>query len=795
MIKAFIGIFHFLIFFMAITKLIILYVPNYLRGQPLPEGSDFFLLDDFSGGLNTQFSSPKKPSNFAEKIKNLYIDETPGSLVRRKGWEIVNTTSTLTKVNFMFSFNRENGDKEFIVSDGSRVLSTKDFIAYTFIRDGLSGIILQAAQVRDKVWITNGFDEVFTWDGTTGTILNGTGGTPTAPRGKYIAYYHERVWLFSTNLNKSALHFTALTSTNGNAIAPDTSDAFPSDNQLNIGQGDGQNGAGLFVHRGSLFPVKERSIFTVVGDNEFNYFTRKTDSEIGFVSQDSIKILDGLVYGLAKDGIYQFDGNNSQRISDLIAPDIEKINKKKVATSIITWLKKTDFERGRFSGSTVPVNSLTLYTGTRSITNIPELASISNMNTFTASTAAVIAIDSGLLEPSYNGIPDFMVIGSSRIGDFTAEFTVRNAAVCGKNVSPTENEPRYYESGSCFGGFPSGATDSIILNSQDIIDRKLSVRFEPSVSGVRIAGFPWRTYPDSNRGARIILSPATTGQFISDISTFTDATVWGTFDTKETIIDGNIKYFVRSSTAINIVEQQVWSSIISGSVLDLSTGNLFVQWASTISSISRTNPPVIDSVIINYIKGDPDDSPIFAQTWKNRYWLLVTTEVTKDFPLIYVKSKITNPNPNAWMTFDNHLIRSFGEFSDNFYAGSSTAGTIIKLDIGFKDKESAIDSVYETPVLQMSNRFFEKKLSEYMIDTEQSGISDASLKIGISVDGRAFEDTSFDISGSTRIIKISSQINKFGKSFRFRIRENTSKSNFVFNSLLGIFQPTTIRRQ
>src|SRR3990167_1626002 len=152
--------------------------------DPLPTTSGRVVFTDFSGGLNTSAPASKIDITETSDIRNFYIDND--SLEKSKGFTLVGSTPTLYKVTKMFIFNKENGSKEYIVTDSSRVFTTTDFITFTHIRTGLSGTTVpDFFQLRNKVWCTNGVDAVFTWDGTTAQTLDGTSGTPDVPISKF----------------------------------------------------------------------------------------------------------------------------------------------------------------------------------------------------------------------------------------------------------------------------------------------------------------------------------------------------------------------------------------------------------------------------------------------------------------------------------------------------------------------------------------------------------------------------------------------------------------------------------
>ena len=211
------------------------------------------LIEDFTGGLNTRTTASKMDPKFSPRISGLVADREVGAVQKPNGFEVIAATSTLTKVNSIGILNTESGDRYIIISDGERVLSTKDFVSFTTLRTGQNGSYrFNFEQVENKLWGSNGFDSVFTWDGSSVVLLNGTthGGvaTPNVPRGKYILYEQGLVWVYNTTTSASALNYNSDSSTTSPPIAlnPDNKDAWPITNELNIGKGDGEVGTALF---------------------------------------------------------------------------------------------------------------------------------------------------------------------------------------------------------------------------------------------------------------------------------------------------------------------------------------------------------------------------------------------------------------------------------------------------------------------------------------------------------------------------------------------------------------------
>lgn len=274
------------------------------------------------GTLNTAMSPNKLPEGHSPDNQNVWMDEKPGSLVTSNGYtKLGELPSGLSPTLLLNYFKTSDGSQLLICSDGQTVWKTTNYVTFTSIQTGLSPYFqLRGVVVRDKVWLTNGSDPVMTYDGTTLTVLNGTGGTPNVPLGKYIAYHDERVWLYGISGSPSKLYFSELTDSAGTEIAPDNSSAWPVSNNLQISEGDADIGTALFLYRGYLYASKAFSIWRISGYDVYTYARVKTRASTGTRFAESIQIVDNLVHFIGADGLYTFDGEEAQRISDLIDP-------------------------------------------------------------------------------------------------------------------------------------------------------------------------------------------------------------------------------------------------------------------------------------------------------------------------------------------------------------------------------------------------------------------------------------------------------------------------------------------
>jgi hypothetical protein len=273
--------------------------------------------------LNTASSPTKLKTGQSPNMQNVWVDEKPGSVITAPGYNKVGTTPSNNPSSFCVNFFRTSaGTQTFVVSDNATVWTTVDFKTYTTIITGLSGSFqLRGKVIRDKLWLTNGTDSVRVYDGSTTTVLDGNNGNPNVPKGRYIDYHDERVWLYHIPSNRSQCAFSALTDTSGTIIAPDNANAWPSSNTLQVSEGDADFGTGLLLSRGYLHFFQQYSIWRLVGYDEYTYTRVKTRSSTGTRFNESVQVLDSFVHFIGIDGIYVFDGEDSQRISDFIDPD------------------------------------------------------------------------------------------------------------------------------------------------------------------------------------------------------------------------------------------------------------------------------------------------------------------------------------------------------------------------------------------------------------------------------------------------------------------------------------------
>jgi len=820
--------------------LIILFfiIPYAVHSEILPKDAKNEDISDFSGGLNTNTSPYKLKKNESPNMSNVIIDDHDGRLNTVGGYKVIGSTPTLSKINFIYEYKDINNAKTYVVSDSQKVLSTKDFQSYNLLIAGLnSNALISAVEVQYKLWMTNGQDPVFTFDGSSVVVLDGKNysgvQTPNVPRGKYINFYQGKIWVYNNINNTSALYFTDLVSTNNVSIAPDHYLAWNPENQLNVGYGDGQNGTAIWIYRGQLFAGKDHSIYTINGTDKYSYQWVKTDSKIGISGQDSLDILDNYTYIKAKnDGIYAFNGNTSERLTDPIEPDMDSVssNDSRLVNSV--WETNDDFFTGKIDGSTVTNGFITILTTPNinstpfpitgdSGTDIPfgmtgacgspwnslnnwlfgtyPANSTSSINFVQLTTMAIIPSNTfgGYLKTfsvcvnnaQYNDLDINNIVftfKNSRTGDlFSREIVPPNA------LHPEYPKDQYNDYGGgdrvyFINANKFSGISTFPVTSDDVVNGRISIKTDyQSVSG--LSGLFLISSMTMINHSQIQINNKS-GTYTSNVTTVSSVTSWDSFNSINNTNGGTIQFYYRSSSTVNGVYASTvsWKPIVEGAVINSSSTDHYIQWSSSINlSGYETDSPEIDNVVISHNEGGANDSrPIFNH-WRNRLWVAVSTDNAGT--LIYVKSKNTNSNPNAWMRLDGIRIKSLLNDGEYFYAGSSTSGIILRLDYGTNFNGSAIRPYYETPDLDMGNPFFKKDILKYYFDVEKQ--SGKTLRIGTSKDGGAWSYKDISCSGSGRLLR---EINNVpysnGKYFRIRFENNDLDKDIGVNNFSIIYK-------
>jgi hypothetical protein len=574
-------------------------------------------------------------------MQNVWTDEKPGSVITAPGIVKVGTFNVGSggPVTFCINyFNTTSGSQIFVASNNQSVAVSLDFQTWTAIISGLSSSFqLRGAVIRDKLWLTNGNDPVHVYDGTTVTVLDGTNGTPNVPRGRYIAYHDERVWIYHVSSARSAVYFSSLTDSSANIIDPDNVNAWDTtDNFLQISEGDADFGTGMFLYRGYLHFFKQYSIWRLVGYDEYTYSRVKTRASTGTRFQESVQELDSLIHLIGVDGIYVFDGEESVRISDIIDPatasqtafGFNQLQQPNTNNQFWEVTSTADWNTGTVPTDLVINNAATLQAADDSQADFQAGPTQTNIDLVTNPGLIQLShINSGVSSPNvaFNQIASLSftgaLIGQIGVSQFITDGGLTNAVGGGFGTGPgsvkftipvPNNAPI---SQIILKGLrrDSGGTYTILDQSNNVLGSGSQLNF-PVATDITINIFPATATTITVELSQVIAFPVSspevmtvteiqifqtafnvTGQFVSKtLNLGITPAALGTFNATETLNGETTSYFTQSSPDGSTWEAA--ATVTNGGAIT-STPQQYLRWGVNLTS-DGANTPQIDAAFL-----------------------------------------------------------------------------------------------------------------------------------------------------------------------------------------------------
>lgn len=259
---------------------------------------------DFTGGENRQLLPEfLKPNQVLLALNCVMTGE--GVLETRNGKSLVFTNplgdGAITSVH---RYAKENGSVYIVMQFGTSLYQyaydgSTQFLSPTLLAGSLNAAKFRSVVWKDKIILTNGVDNVKTWDGTTFADL---GGSPV--KSKYIKIYGSRLWLCDV-ANPNILHFSGLED-------PASWDAL---NIIKLRDGDGDVITGFSPQEGGMVIFKTRSTWVLYGTSltDFRIPEQPLAPAVGCVAPDSL-LDEGLFLGASN--VYAFNLSSVSEISD-----------------------------------------------------------------------------------------------------------------------------------------------------------------------------------------------------------------------------------------------------------------------------------------------------------------------------------------------------------------------------------------------------------------------------------------------------------------------------------------------
>ena len=307
-------------------------------------GLNVYQINNFKGGLNTRIDPILLDDSQTPESRNILFDEGSG-LFSHTDIDVVASLPVAqdNKIISSYVYKKDDGSIFYIVQVGSTVYYTQELnnnSIWTVIKTGLSTAYpVKYATHFNKCWMTNGTNDVFSFDGSNTTDYS------FIPHGKYILSSDNRLWVASTPDMPSSVWFSRI------SVDPSTTDTWPADNQLNIGLGDGQVITSIKEVGNIITVFKENSIYGIIGSGNSDltdYSVVKYSTNYGALSDNSISdYIDGKIF-LDKKGLYLWNGSALKEISNPIKPMIDSIGLNSISSGKWHLTDGKEFDEGTY---------------------------------------------------------------------------------------------------------------------------------------------------------------------------------------------------------------------------------------------------------------------------------------------------------------------------------------------------------------------------------------------------------------------------------------------------------------
>ncbi len=315
-----------------------------------PAGADSPSLEsknvpNHNGGLVTYYSGNRLTDDQSQTAVNVLFDRDSG-VIKRSGQQLYGTISGCTsQVRSAGTYLSPAGNAYLFVACGGRVYVTAGDGVFAAIGSTISATAnVYMKQGLGVEWITDGVDALWSTNGITVSSYT------SAPLAQYVGIFQGRVVLGNVSGGVSTFYLSGYN--NGSdytlpAVIIDTSPAIFGLNGLNDGRtvtciSDG--------YRDVLILWNRDEMYGLYGSGNSSFILRKL-AEIGCDEQESVQEFDGKLRWLSQYGVYQYDGLNTQRISDPIKDQIQNIVTSEPGSLSLTQNSQADWVRGKLSAS------------------------------------------------------------------------------------------------------------------------------------------------------------------------------------------------------------------------------------------------------------------------------------------------------------------------------------------------------------------------------------------------------------------------------------------------------------
>lgn len=285
------------------------------------------------------------------------------------------------------------------------------------------------------------------------------------------------------------------------------------------------------------------------------------------------------------------------------------------------------------------------------------------------------------------------------------------------------------------------------------------------------------------------LITSSTGTLYSSIKNAPNLTTWSTFGVNDSLNEGTISFFLRSSTnAFTVLSSTpAWTAQSVGSLIGISTGTYF-QARADFAVTSATQNPTLNDFTVNWFEGTATDQA-YMLYFDNAIWESVAFGSGQSTNNYIFKRDLIN---------DGWLLYNFGAGgllvqSNRLYFGDTSAGNVFNYGTSTSDNGTAINAFWRSKTFTGNDPFLQNQLTQ--IDTFAKKDQGTTLTGTYTLDTSTA--TSYSISLSTPNAFTQSRkplpSGKLGYGFDFKIGDTSASSNWEVLGYRMIFNPLSYR--
>jgi hypothetical protein len=297
-------------------------------------------ITNFTGGLNSQYSSLSIADNEVQDALNVWFDED-SSVAKRNGYTVYSTTSS-DKFTNGWSYTDSSNNNWIIVLSSNCIRASKGDSIFSVIIATVptpTASLVDAVSAFGNIYFVDNVQGVYFWNGTSTTYVSGS------PKGSLICEFKGRIVVAGEshpdqNRLSMSEHLNALNWTSGSlATDPIT---------FIIGLTDKSDGI-TSLYSGlndAIYIFKRNSIHALYGFDQDDFQARVLTSESGCIQGETVQPFAGGLLFLSKRGFEIFDGVSPKIVSKKVNNQLENALLSSFAQKSWTQTSQDDWSNG-----------------------------------------------------------------------------------------------------------------------------------------------------------------------------------------------------------------------------------------------------------------------------------------------------------------------------------------------------------------------------------------------------------------------------------------------------------------